>query len=317
MSADESMLSQETVGDAWSEHGSADPRTSVILQAARDGEVVVIDSLGIGDVVVGATIVAGLRRRHHGEFLTFAVKREMMPWATLFVDADSVAPIEQVHWGDRVYWPGQSHGDRERPEFGRLRRHDYYAECAGIEPTLPTVYLTPEERGWARGMAGEARPLIVISPYAGHGPREWPVNLYRDLVDRLRERGMHVLIIDGPGDGARSSIFGTSHCWGHAPGCVAALLEECSVLVGNDSGMAHVAGCLGSRIVPICASTSGTSVFGFYPRAYPVQAELSCSPCYWASSRGYRAACDLACHALQRLPVERVVAAVEEALRVE
>jgi hypothetical protein len=60
---------------------------------------------------------------------------------------------------------------------------------------------------------------------------------------------------------------------------VGAIMQSAMCVVSNDSGMAHVAGALGCRVLVICGMNPGKSWYGYYPRARWINGTLGCSPC--------------------------------------
>jgi hypothetical protein len=263
--------------------------------------IVVVEHNGIGDVVVAASTAAALRRDWPQRRIYLAVRDHLRGWAELFADADGVCSTSETLEGAQRIVPTSSYQRNEIPEHGRRTRHAYYAATAEAEPAWPWIRLAAEDVEWARTAWGVAERTVVVSPFTAFAIRSWPPNYFGDVIQGLRRWGASVIVLDGPGDGARSSTFGTVHYWGLAPGRAAALIQRCDFFLGNDSGLAHLAGALGTRGVVVCGPTAGKSVFGFYQSLITVQASLPCSPCYWHQARGYRVACDLGCEALFQL----------------
>ena len=61
---------------------------------------------------------------------------------------------------------------------------------------------------------------------------------------------------------------------------VAALIRRAEVLVGNDSGLSHLAASVGVRVVVISGPGDPAEVAPFSPNAVTVKKSLYCSPCY-------------------------------------
>jgi ADP-heptose:LPS heptosyltransferase len=136
------------------------------------------------------------------------------------------------------------------------------------------------------GLAWNATPIFV-NPASGKAPRAWASDRFRKLVERLVEHhsGISVLVhdhypFDRP-DGWPSSnsiriVSGVSLVE------LAAVIERCSLYVGNDSGPMHIAAALGVPTVGIYGPSSQeqTSPRGVNGVAHvPLSASFECSPC--------------------------------------
>ena len=136
------------------------------------------------------------------------------------------------------------------------------------------------------GSPGLASPVFV-NPASGKKPRAWASDRFRQLVECLAERhpGMSVLVHDHhpfdrpdgwPSSDSIRTVSGASLVE------LAAVIERCSLYVGNDSGPMHIAAALGVPTVGIYGPSSPerTSPHGVKGAAHiPVSASFACSPC--------------------------------------
>ena len=84
--------------------------------------------------------------------------------------------------------------------------------------------------------------IVLLSPFSAWANREWPVNKWIELSESLSKAGWRVIAIGAPGEAARFKDF-TCECHTDlGPTEVLDLMVSCTALLGNDSGMAHVAG---------------------------------------------------------------------------
>lgn len=128
---------------------------------------------------------------------------------------------------------------------------------------LPRVTLRPAERDFARhfltegGLAGEVP--IGISVVASSPLKRWPVGRLAELVEQL---GVPVLLFHGPQEEAgavlttlrgrvRLAAVGAVHLRQ-----VAALLADCRLFIGHDTGLMHLAAAVGVPIVALFGPTS-------------------------------------------------------------
>ncbi|MFP6571003.1 MAG: glycosyltransferase family 9 protein [Vicinamibacterales bacterium] len=182
----------------------------------------------------------------------------------------------------------------------RVHRVDSYRdlsralENSGVV-SLPSLSFGPTDHACARrlfqSMSWDAavRPIFV-NPAAAKSARAWSSSRFRILVDRLvaQPTSRHVVIH------ARQP-FSASQEWARSYGIavvsdvslpeLAALLERCSLYVGNDSGPAHIAVAAGIDTVTIFGSSvpdqTGPSA-AHAPNEgshSAVSARFECAPC--------------------------------------
>ncbi|MFH1313595.1 MAG: glycosyltransferase family 9 protein [Candidatus Eisenbacteria bacterium] len=168
------------------------------------------------------------------------------------------------------------------------------ARRAGIESHDLVPRVTPPEVDLkkARERFG-AGPFIGVCPGGSSPHKRWSEDRFAELVRCLVGDGRQVLIIGSDADRAvaESVVGGLS---GEEAGLyisnniamIAALLSLCAATVTNDSGLMHLAGAVGSRVVSIFGPTS--PLLGFAPMAegaVVVTRGLSCSPCCFHGNR--------------------------------
>lgn len=130
---------------------------------------------------------------------------------------------------------------------------------------LPELKVPADEvRTWcaARGLAGEARPIITLSPGAVGAGKAWPPEHYAALAKALAQEGASVWVLGGPSEtGIAQQIVAaggervrdlTSNDLRNAVLAMAAA----DVSVTNDSGLMHVSAAIGTPTVAIFGPTS-------------------------------------------------------------
>ncbi|HEV2493054.1 MAG TPA: lipopolysaccharide heptosyltransferase II [Terriglobia bacterium] len=190
----------------------------------------------------------------------------------------------------------------EVPQPAAYGHHAYYylqlVYRAGVIPK-PTpieevrLAVTKTEKTWARnhieslGLYGP-RFLVGLCPGASFGPaKRWPLEYYADLADRLIGALHADVLIFGSAEEKplAEAIAGEME---HTPTIVAgetslrqlmALLDQCRLVVTNDSGPMHLAASLGVPLVAIFGSTNerATGPLGAHTRV--VKQAVACSPC--------------------------------------
>lgn len=159
------------------------------------------------------------------------------------------------------------------------------ADQEGLElylpPTLSELVLQMLiERGW-----DGRTPIIALCPGARHATKRWPEQHHADLLRRIREHSHStVVLLGGPEDTAilRDPGEGVIDLRGRLTLLeTAAVMDACTVVVTNDSGLMHMATARRRPVVALFGST--VREFGFYP--YQADATvleipgLPCRPC--------------------------------------
>jgi heptosyltransferase II len=192
-----------------------------------------------------------------------------------------------------------------RPPRGELHlAREYLALGAPLgarEGALPRLAPAPAARTAARALVASVvpagRPFAVLAPRSAYGPaRQWPAERFAALGRELVGSGRAVLVSGTAaeadtcaevaaraGEGARSIAGRTD-----LP-TLAALVADASLAVCNDSGLAHLAGAVGTPTVTLYGSTSSAWTAALGERVRIVQHPPVCSPCFRRTCRiGYR-----------------------------
>jgi predicted lipopolysaccharide heptosyltransferase III len=162
------------------------------------------------------------------------------------------------------------------------------------------------------------QPFALIHPAAAFDTKTWAAENFARVVEHLAARGLASVAVAGPGEGkvvdevrshSRAPLRGFTDL--SLPE-LTALAARASIFVGNDSGVAHVAAAVR---VPQVVVFGSSNVAHWRPwtssPAEVVREEMHCAPC-----PGYTCAEYGEPHCIRRVPVERVLAAVERVLEV-
>lgn len=151
--------------------------------------------------------------------------------------------------------------------------------------TRPRVYLDGGDRAFAREYL-RARGIhdapFGVSPVASSPLKRWPVERLAATADRLAaDSGRQVLIFGGPQSGCARALHEgmrrpqAAHVVEPLPlRRTAALLERCAGLVGNDTGLMHLAAALETPVVGVFGPTSPAIYMP--PGQVPVSAATEC-----------------------------------------
>ncbi len=159
-----------------------------------------------------------------------------------------LAGAKQVIYGSPIVEEGSHAVDHLLKPLETLAIYE-----SGVAPKLR---LDPDQRAWGadllktRGVTGRA---YMIHPGSGSARKNWPVDHFEALADRLRaERGAAPLFLLGEAEGAlgerlrRYTVF-TDLSLLQA----AALISACHAYIGNDSGITHMAAALGLPVTAL------------------------------------------------------------------
>lgn len=193
--------------------------------------------------------------------------------------------------------------------FREARLVDVFARqlriCKVLDPT-PEIWLTDEEILLDVGITDWDR-TVAIDPSAGWSSRRWPIENFDLLSLLLAREGWHVLEV-GKRETPRRVAGARDLTAFRTIRETASILGRCSLYVGNDSGLMHLAAAVG---------TPQVIVFGAVPwqhRAYwsttPVFYETPCHENCTLSRR-----CNQTPRCLDEITPERVLAAVGAAER--
>ena len=164
-----------------------------------------------------------------------------------------------------------------------------------IDDPFPSFHLTEADRRSARelldgaGLTGRA-PLLAMHPGASKEPRAWHADRFADLGRRLAERrGARIVLIGSAAERGQLQTIaaGLPHGSVFLPDpdlsmkATGALLENCHLFVGNDSGPMHVAAALGVPTIGIFGpgSPRRTAPLARRGRVIALSKDYPCSPC--------------------------------------
>ncbi len=132
------------------------------------------------------------------------------------------------------------------------------------------------------------KPVVALLPGAEYGPaKRWPIERYGELAKRLKAAGRQVWVFGS----AKENELGEAIVQAAGEGAVnlcgqtklvdtVDLLALAEVAVTNDSGLMHIAGAVGTRLVALYGSSSPDYTPPLTDKADVVYLRLSCSPCF-------------------------------------
>ncbi|CEF48527.1 unnamed protein product [uncultured bacterium] len=265
----------------------------------------VVDAYGApGDTLLTAIVVRHLRRRFPRLRLNVVT-----PNPDLLRDDPNVSTLNEPETFFSVWsWYPDLAGRRDgstnvlRETFARLGlqrdRYDYASR----------VYLRDDEHARGRELLGPAtRPIVTFHTRSNEPVKDWPLDRWRDLIDRLR--GSYDVI--HLGDAREPVLDGVRRFAGQL-----SLRESMSVLaharvhLGADSFLMHAANGLGIPSVIIFGGSRTPANVG-YAGNVNLFTPMPCGPCWIHAVNGEQCGYGLAC--MEAISVDDVASAVRAA----
>jgi heptosyltransferase-2 len=198
--------------------------------------------------------------------------------------------------------------------------------CLGMTAPLPPLelHLTAESQETIQVYLQQAlpesrmRPLLAVAPGAHWSTKRWPVERFAVVAQTLAQTQQAAVVVLGSAEDhqlaqelcQRLSVPVLNSTGKLSLMHTAALLQQCHLLLSNDSGLMHMAAALQVPVVAIFGPT--VQEFGFYPfkaSAQVVSAAIACRPC---STKG-STRCPRGHHqCMQQVPVTHVLAAASK-----
>ena len=177
-----------------------------------------------------------------------------------------------------------------RPQALQIHQVDYFLSCVKDRPKtrMPHVMPTLDARRWAEDYWVEnslsSKLVLAIAPGSGAREKNWPVNAFASVAGWWRDRmDGKVLVILGPVEEERGGYddlgYDALTIRGITLGRLSAILARCSLYIGNDSGVSHLAAAVGA---PTATVFGPSDIVQWAPRGKHIlifSQHVECSPC--------------------------------------
>jgi len=262
-----------------------------------------LDAKGIGDAICGVYTACGLADRGH--LVKFHAKHtEWLRWFS-HPNLTIVPERDQTVFNANAGYQEQLEASRT----GKCQSRSlwYMQNIHGLHPKIkgepqPARPLKYESVGTCEDLPTK---YIALAPFSAYVDRQWNMQHWRMLARALIDEGHNVIAI-GSASHAQTlqdsfTKSGVRYFWGQSPEWTVKAIRHADILIGNDSGPAHVAGLYGSKAIALCGQINGQFVYRDAPSVIPVQApeHVPCAPCHWKTEGGYSSLCSQSCSALQ------------------
>jgi hypothetical protein len=170
------------------------------------------------------------------------------------------------------------------------------------EPKRPRLNMKPMDREMGRRDSAD----VLIFPFSYSPVRTWPKNYFIELGLILQRHGFKVKFVTEQRD---YTLFMPFHCIvGQSWDYIAAAIQSATLVIGCDSGPAHLAGTIGTRTIAIMGATT-ERIYDYLPHVIPYRKKaLSCAGCHCLEP-DFRASCNAGCLELYRTFPEEIAEA--------
>ncbi len=163
-------------------------------------------------------------------------------------------------------------------------------------------------------------PILGLFPFAAWNNKRWPQESFIAVGAHFIAKGFRIMIFGGPEDKQRADSMVQTlgersfSCAGklnlYQVGC---MLKKCSLALGNDTGLSHLARACGVRTGVIFGAT--TKHFGFFPYGDPpfvvFETTHFCRPCH---AHGGNRCWRITRPCLKKINVRQVISGLERLL---
>jgi ADP-heptose:LPS heptosyltransferase len=144
---------------------------------------------------------------------------------------------------------------------------EQHAAMLGIAPApLPVVWTAQADRSRAATLLPAGRPVIGLGATANWAPKAWPADRFAELFRKLAVGPLTDAIpavFGGPGEEERAMAGpllavlpdAIDLCGKLTLPEAAACIQRCSIYIGNDSGLTHLAAASGAPTIGLCGAT--------------------------------------------------------------
>lgn len=245
--------------------------------------ILFITSTRIGDVVLSTGILDHLAQRYPDARITIACGPEAAPLFAARPGNWRVIPMEKkpyaLHWlglwskcitrywsevvdlrSSAIAWclvARHRHVVRSSPELKHRVRQ--LSELLGLDPpAAPRLWTSPGHDAQAAELIPGRAPVLALGPTANWQGKQWPGENFNQLAKRLTApggilAGARIAVFGGPNErDAAASVIAAAVAAGGIDlvgkcdlATAFACLKRCSLFVGNDSGLMHLAAASG------------------------------------------------------------------------
>ena len=297
-------------------------RASVYAEIKRRGgnaRICIIRSVGgIGDVLMTTPVMRQLKREFPLLKITYAVDQHRVNnnvYGELVKNAGFIDEVIDARYVKRNEYDAVVDLSAvciryERRGLPAINRIDLFARACGVvnlRNKIPFYKVELLEQAIAKQRLSHhkknGKRLVALHTASFDGKRTWDAKNQIDLIQlcALRRPDIEFIVFD------YNRILGDTNRFSNCTGAsgttvreMAALIAECDVFIGPDSGPMHLAGAMGIKSLIMFGSIPPEARINYYPTHSAIQlAGLSCLGCWYE-------ACPIALKCMTRLTSQMV-----------
>jgi hypothetical protein len=175
-----------------------------------------------------------------------------------------------------------------------------------VEPAFPSTIL-----GSSKPYHG--KPYVILAPFSAGKTRMWEWDKWQYLAEMLVNKGYHIIAVGSKKEelALRKNLRKAERVAGAKPDKVVDLLLNASAVIGNDSGICHVASIHGLNTYTVMSHITPEFIYGpalkYVTPITPNIDDWPCTWCAWTHEGGVRSICFERCDALQTIEPEQVI----------
>jgi ADP-heptose:LPS heptosyltransferase len=258
-----------------------------------------VSAIGIGDAVCALYAACGVADQgfnvtlhtRHVDWLSVAEH----PNVSICQESDYSADANLDYAGQLRAGRDKSFGSRPNWYIKNIGRYYEIPVCQAARPAKVKSF-------------NRSQKIAVLAPSSIWPVRSWSENRWTDMSNLLTDHGYLVVVIGSGKDKDLLDRIPSSQVYWNRP--VAEILEligSATILFGNDSGMVHVAGLLGTPAVAVLGPTTRDFIFDCGESVVGISSDMPCTGCYWQRDHGWDDRCIKNCESLQSVKPEQVL----------
>lgn len=271
---------------------------------------------GMGDTLLGLCATKGYKLDHPDKLLVYRFNERNLRYVMMFDGYDGISTHQFDHTVNDFPPPDQFGNlcdardlqlnagyQLELSSKGQITRIQRYCRNLGYcTPALPRL----REPAKLAAAAGPNIGCVVLAPFAASADRSYPLHGWVHIENALHAAGYDTLIT-GTKNGpvvigtdfvrygqpieperleVKTTRFKGRVVMDPEPECLAGIMLTAKCVIGNDSGIAHLAGILGTPTIVLCGWSEGDKIYDFYPSVLSMQGTYACNGC-WTKTQDY------------------------------
>ena len=251
---------------------------------------------GIGDIICSLYGVQALALKYPESDITLYMRNQFQ-WVAL-ADIRRLSMLRYKKWLriPNAVFLHQPQDDKHLNSPKKL-----YASKLMVEPVKPA--LKPELLKMEPVFKDK---YVVLAPFASHNNRTWALNNWKVLAQQITALGYRVIVIDGHFNKERCKQIGVEYYCGMNAVWIANVCRHAAMLIGNDSGMAHLGGWIGTKTLVIMSQLLPEQFYDMTENRFIIPKQ-ECTGCRFNHSLGYVDKCNSECWVLQTATPEDVL----------